>query len=165
MNVKPLSSYVRIGTLPPSKESPTQPPRRGRRQVCKYFAEIIRERALSHYPSCAHRHSPPSKESPTRPPRRGRRQVCKYLQKTIRERALSPYPSCAHRHSPPFGGVGGGFSLPPSGELEGASLPSLRRVWGASLLPFRGGRVGLLINTILKNYDTKHCTQHFTQRQ
>ena len=45
-------------------ESPTRPPRRGRRQVCKYFAEnYLRKESKVLILLCAHRHSSPFGEA------------------------------------------------------------------------------------------------------
>ena len=43
----------------PKNDSPTRPPRRGRRQTCKYSAEISRKSQRIFILSCAHRHSSP----------------------------------------------------------------------------------------------------------
>ena len=45
-------------------ESPTRPPRKGRRQVCKYFAEnYLRKESKVLILLCAHRHSSPFGEA------------------------------------------------------------------------------------------------------
>ena len=46
------------------KKSPTRPPRKGRRQVCKYFAEnYLRKESKVLILLCAHRHSSPFGEA------------------------------------------------------------------------------------------------------